>query len=105
MSHLIDDAAVTVAAPGLRVGVSTKAAEDASRVDAVAVRVQVEDSARPLRLCVYLDGDLVEACTPASTTHEVVLPAVHGRHVVTARAVDAAGRWGGASVLLHGAAA
>jgi hypothetical protein len=107
MSHHIDDAAAMpgVAAPGLRVGVSTEAPPDLSPSDApVSVRVEVENAARPLRLSVYLDGDLVEACTPASPVHELTIRAAPGRHVVTARAVDAAGRWGGASVLIHRAA-
>jgi hypothetical protein len=110
MSHVIDDCAAAdvatppVAAPGLRVGMTADAAQGPSRIDSpVSIRVEVEEAAGPLRLSVYLDGDLVETCRPASTVLELVLPAVRGRHVVTARAIDATGRWGGASVLVHAA--
>ena len=91
--------------PGLRVALSATTLDEARPEDAVAVRVEVKDAARPLRVSVYLDGDLVDTWTPSSEAHEIHLANVRGRHVVTARAFDAAGRWGGASVLIGGAAA
>ncbi len=87
-------------APGLRVALSVKAVEDVMWDDAVAIRVDVVEAARPLRVSVYLDGDLVDTWVPAATNYEVVVPNIHGRHVVTARAVDARGRWGGASAVI-----
>jgi hypothetical protein len=90
-----------VESPGLQVALSVKPVDDLlGPDDAVAVRVDVSDAARPLRVSVYLDGDLVDTWVPGTSGYEVRLPGVRGRHVVTARAVDARGRWGGASTLL-----
>jgi len=90
--------------PGLRVALSATAVDEARPADTLAVRVVVKDAARPLRVCVYLDGDLVDTWTPSSDAHEVHLAGIRGRHLVTARAFDAAGRWGGASMLIDAAA-
>jgi hypothetical protein len=89
-----------VAAPGLRVAISVKPVEDVTWKDAVAVRVDVEEAARPMRVSVYLDGDLVDTWTPGMNGYEVRLPGVRGRRLVTARAIDAAGRWGAASAFV-----
>ena len=78
--------------------------DEAHPAEAMAVRVEVKDAARPVRVSVYLDGDLVDTWTPSSEAHEVHLAGVRGRHLVTARAFDAAGRWGGASVMIDAAA-
>lgn len=103
MSHHID--VPEAASPGLRVGLSTETANDVPRSESLSVHVEVHDAARPLHVSVYLDGDLVDSSTQASSHHEVRLPVIRGRHVVTARAIDAAGRWGGASALIEGTAA
>ena len=88
-------------APGLRVTLSVKPVEDAMSDDALAVRVDVMGAARPLRVSVYLDGDLVDTWVPPTNNGcELRLSDVRGRHVITARAFDACGRWGGASVLI-----
>jgi hypothetical protein len=91
----------TVGTPGLRVALSVKPVEEALVGDEVAIRVDVAHALRPLRVSVYLDGDLVDTWTPGTGGYELRLPAVRGRHVVTARAIDAAGRWGGASALFE----
>ena len=89
-----------VESPGLHVALSVKPVEDVlGPDDAVAVRVDITEAAHPLRVSIYLDGDLVDTWIPRSTPHEICLPTVAGRHVVTARAIDADGRWGGASTL------
>jgi hypothetical protein len=86
--------------PGLQVALSVKSVEDVMGPDdAVAVRVDVSEAARPLRVSIYLDGDLIDTWIPARDTYELHLPGVRGRHVFTARAIDATGRWGGASTL------
>jgi len=85
--------------PGLRVTLRVTPTEDVTCDDAMAVRVDVKDAARPLRISVYLDGDLVDTWVPAAAGHEVMVPSTSGRHVITARAIDALGRWGGASTL------
>jgi len=86
--------------PGLRVTLSVEPVEDITTDEGIAVRVDVAGAARPLRISVYLDGDLVDTWTPATNEYELRLPPVTGRCVVTARAFDARGRWGGASALI-----
>ena len=95
-----------VASPGLHVALSVKPIEDMMGPDdAVAVQVNVMDAATPLRVSIYMDGDLVDTWVPALTGYQMQLPGVRGRHVVTARAIDAHGRWGGASTLIDLSAA
>jgi hypothetical protein len=86
--------------PGLHVALSVKPVDDArGPEEAVAVRVDVSEATRPLRVSVYLDGDLVDTWVPPTSGYEVHLSGLPGRHVVTARAIDAHGRWGGASTV------
>jgi hypothetical protein len=90
-----------VANPGLHVALSVKPIEDVMGPDdAVAVHVDVVEAAKPLRVSIYVDGDLVDTWVPTRTGYQMQLPGVRGRHVVTARAIDAQGRWGGASTLV-----
>ncbi len=90
--------------PGLQVALSVKSVENVMGPDdAVAVRVDVLQAARPLRVSIYLDGDLVDTWIPARKDYELHVPGVRGRHVFTARAIDAFGRWGGASTLFEAA--
>jgi len=90
-----------VESPGLRVALSVTPIEDVvGPDDTVSVRVDVSEALWPLRVSIYLDGDLVDTWLPGTDGYEVQLPCGHGRHVVTARAIDARGRWGGASTLL-----
>jgi hypothetical protein len=86
--------------PGLGVVLSVKSVEDVMADNALAVRVDVIDAKAPLRVSVYLDGDLVDTWVPSGAGYEVHVPDVRGRHLVTARVTDAAGRWGGASELV-----
>jgi hypothetical protein len=66
-----------------------------------AVQARVGEGTLPLTLSLYLDGDLVDTEMGASPVHDFVASDVPpGRHVVTVRAVDGAGRWGGASAVL-----
>jgi hypothetical protein len=88
--------------PGLRVALSVKSIEDViGPDDAVAVHVDVSEAAWPLRVSIYLDGDLVDTWLRRTNGYEVQLPCGGGRHLVTARAIDARGRWGSASTLLE----
>jgi hypothetical protein len=87
--------------PGLQVALSVKPVEDVMGPDdAVAVRVDVVEAAKPLRVSLYVDGDLVDTWIPGMNGYEIRLPGMAGRHVVTARAIDGLGRWGGASTTL-----
>src|SRR5207302_5315165 len=83
--------------PGLQVALSVKPVEDVmGPEDAVAVRVDVMEAANPLRVSIYVDGDLVDTWVPARNGYEFQFPGIRGRHLFTARAIDARGRWGGA---------
>jgi hypothetical protein len=97
---------MAVVNPGLHVALSVKPVDDAMGPDdAVAVRVDVAEAAKPLRVSIYVDGDLVDTWVPTTTGYEFHVPGVRGRHLFTARAIDAQGRWGGASRLVNVAAA
>ena len=88
--------------PGLQVALSVKPVDDVfGPDDAVAVRVDVREAMKPLRVSIYVDGDLVDTWVPAQSGYEFHVPGMRGRHLFTARAVDAAGRWGGASRLVN----
>jgi hypothetical protein len=66
-----------------------------------SLRLGVRGGMEPVRLHLYVDGELVESWTPAPSVLTVQLgPLGSGRHAVTARAIDASGRWGGASVAI-----
>jgi hypothetical protein len=91
--------------PGLRVALQVRPTGHDAGDDSIAVRVDVAHPTRPLRISVYLDGRLMDTWVPAASCEEVELRDVRGRHVVTARAVDASGRWGGASTLVEVGAA
>jgi hypothetical protein len=88
------------AGPGLRVALRVMPTSGDRDRPSLAVRVDVAEPARPVRISVYVDGHLMETCAPAANGDEVRLRGLRGRHVITARAVDASGRWGGASTLI-----
>jgi hypothetical protein len=61
----------------------------------------VRGGTTPIRMHLYVDGDLVESWTPAPPAFTFDLDGLGpGRHAVTARAIDATGRWGGSSVIV-----
>ena len=61
----------------------------------------VRGGTTPVRLHLYVDGDLVESWTPAPSSFTFDLGGLGpGHHAVTARAIDATGRWGGSSVVV-----
>ena len=61
----------------------------------------VRGATTPVRLHLYVDGDLVESWTPAPSSLTFDLGGLGpGHHAVTARAIDANGRWGGSSVVV-----
>jgi hypothetical protein len=81
--------------PGIQVAIA------AHEAGAAIVRVSVDGAQGPFRLYLYVDGELTEAWIPAAEMNELPCPALlsNGRHTVTARAIDALGRWGAASML------
>ncbi len=66
------------------------------------VHVSVGGGRGPFRLYVYLDGELVGAWHEASDRYEFRAPEQRGpRSVVTVRAIDSTGRWGGTSRVIR----
>jgi len=66
-----------------------------------SIHVRVSGARAPVRLYLYVDGDLAGAWGDPDATYELPLDQVKpGRHAVTARAVDALGRWAGTSTIL-----
>jgi hypothetical protein len=78
----------------------TEAALDA-RLGAVTLQAQVVGGHAPIRLYLYVNGDLVESWSEPRGQFELSADD-HGAgpHAVTARAVDAQGRWAGASMVI-----
>ena len=86
--------------PGLVVSVKALEAGLGTGGDLV-LKVNVEGERPPVRLYLYIDGDLVDVQAPAEERSEFrSRGGALGRHLVTARAVDAIGRWGGASMVV-----
>jgi hypothetical protein len=66
------------------------------------IRLRVNGARTPTRLYLYLDGDLADTWVDVEASYDA--PAgrlAPGRHAVTARAVDALGRWAGASTIVE----
>jgi hypothetical protein len=91
--------------PGLAVEL-TAGVERGPESTALRVRVDVGGGQGGVRLYLYVDGDLVESWVLSSSAPRFAPPSLGlelspGRHAVTARAIDATGRWGGASTILE----
>jgi len=87
--------------PSLRVTIETgdPAVDDA--MGAVALRVRATGGRLPVRIYLYVNGDLAEAWTETEGEFDLSFDEYGpGRHAVTARAVDALGRWAGASLVV-----
>ena len=84
--------------PGLDVSVfALNRPEGRSRL-----RLGVHGATGPVRLHLYVDGELMESWTPAPPVFDFDLGELgDGRHAVTARAIDAAGCWGGSSIIVR----
>ena len=69
--------------------------------DAIAsVYVHVSGAKTPIRLYLYVGGDLADAWTDTEAVYELRAEDVKaGRQPITARAVDALGRWAGTSII------
>jgi hypothetical protein len=67
----------------------------------VSIRVRIIGGRAPVRLYLYVNGDLAESWTDADGQFDFSLDEYGpGRHAVTARGVDAGGRWAGASMVV-----
>jgi hypothetical protein len=85
----------------LRVALETgdPATDDAMGV--VSIRARARGGRLPVRMYLYVNGDLAEAWTESEGEFDLSLDHYGpGRHAVTARAVDALGRWAGASMVV-----
>jgi hypothetical protein len=71
----------------------------------VSLAISVTGGRLPVRLHLCVNGDLVESWSEPIGQCDLSLDAYGpGRHVVTARAVDARGRWASASMVVAFAA-
>jgi len=66
------------------------------------IRLRVNGARTPARLYLYVDGDLADTWVDVEASYDVSSTRLApGRHAVTARAVDALGRWAGASTIVE----
>ena len=87
--------------PALRVTLETGDPATDDAMGAVAIRARVTGGRLPVRMYLYVNGDLAEAWTETEGAFDLSLDHYGpGRHAVTARAVDALGRWAGASLIV-----
>ncbi len=85
----------------LRPGLDVSVLALASHTGVPEVHLSVRGGTGPVRLYLYVDGNLEESQASVSDRLRVTLDGLGvGRHAVTARAIDAAGRWGGASIVV-----
>jgi hypothetical protein len=88
-------------APGIRVTLQTGDPAVDAPLGVVSIRARVIDGRAPVRLYLYVNGDLAESWTDADGQFDFSLDEYGpGRHAVTARGVDAGGRWAGASIVV-----
>jgi hypothetical protein len=89
------------AAEPLRPGLDVSVLALASPSGCPEVHLSVRGGMAPVRLYLYVDGHLQDSQASASDRFRVTLVGLDvGRHTVTARAIDASGRWGGASIVV-----
>jgi Big-like domain-containing protein len=68
----------------------------------LVVTMRITGGVAPIRLGLYVDGGLIEEWTSAPATCACAVDSLTpGRHALTVRAVDALGRWRGASAVLE----
>ncbi len=75
-----------------------------SEPDAFSLRVDVSGGRAPLRLLLYVDGDLANACDSIADIYEFRASSLAGgaHRALTVRVIDADGRWGSASRVISG---
>ena len=90
-----------VRSPSLRVTLETGDPATDDAMGAVSIRVRATGGRLPVRMYLYVNGDLAEAWTESEGEFDLSLDHYGpGRHAVTARAVDTLGRWAGASLVV-----
>ena len=87
--------------PALRVTLKTGDPATDAALGVVSIEVRVTGGRAPVRLYLYVNGDLAETWMESVGLFDLSLDEYGpGRHAVTARAVDTTGRWAGASMLV-----
>ena len=87
--------------PALRVTLETGDPATDAAMGVVSIKARVAGGRLPVRMYLYVNGDLAEAWTESEGDFDLSLDHYGpGRHAVTARAVDAPGRWDGASMVV-----
>ena len=87
--------------PSLRVTLHRGDPARDAELGIVTLSLRVVGARPPVRLYLYVNGDLVETWSDREASFEFPLDLYGpGRHAVTARTVDAMGRWAGASTVL-----
>ena len=90
-----------VRSPSLRLTLETGDVATDAAMGVVSIRARVAGGRLPVRMYLYVNGDLAEAWTTVQGDFDLSLDHYGpGRHAVTARAVDALGRWAGASMVV-----
>ena len=90
-----------VRTPSLRITLETGDPATDDAMGAVSIRARATGGRLPVRMYLYVNGDLAEAWTESEGEFDLSLDHYGpGRHAVTARAVDALGRWAGASLVV-----
>jgi len=90
-----------VKTPSLRVTLETGDPTSDAAMGVVSIRARVAGGRLPVRMYLYVNGDLAEAWTESEGEFDLSLDHYGpGRHAVTARAVDALGRWAGTSMVV-----
>lgn len=91
--------------PALRVTLKTGDPATDTALGVVSIEARLTGGRAPVRLYLYVNGDLAEAWTEAVGLFDLSLDEYGpGRHAITARAVDSRGRWAGASMVVACAA-
>ena len=87
--------------PGIRVTLETGDPVNDAALGVVSITARVTGGRLPVRLYLYVNGDLAETWTETEGFFDLSLDEYGpGRHAVTVRGVDALGRWAGASMVV-----
>jgi hypothetical protein len=87
--------------PSLRVLLRTGDPAADAALGIVTIHVRVAGAHLPVRVYLYVNGDLTGSWTEREASFDFSLDVYGpGRHAVTARAVDSVGRWASASTIV-----
>lgn len=100
LDRALTEEATPLLSPGLDVAIAAEARPEAG-AESFAVHVSVNGGEGRVTVYLYFDGELVGTWAEAAASYEFRgAEGVPARHALTARAIDATGRWGGASTVL-----